>query len=435
MAAARKRELPAEVVGPRAVLLLCVLALLLVGLVMVYSAGSIADVKAGHSVVKSVQSQALYAVVGIGCALVLWKALPYRLWAGPLIWVVWGVAVAMLVLTALVGTELYGARRWLGITETIGIQPSEFAKIALLLMAVRILYLLRQGAFEPRAAIVQVVVLVIIPLVFLYRTQSDLGTTLICFVGIYAVMWVGGVPGRLMAIIGAVGVLFALVAVFGTGYRSGRLVYLDPWNDGKDGYGDGFNIIRSYYALAEGGLFGVGLGNSREKFGYLFASDSDFIFAIIGEELGLVGALAVIGLFVAFLVAGLRIAQQCPDELGRMIAGGCTIMLVAQAFLNIGCTIGVLPTTGKPLPFISSGGSSIIATMIMVGLILSVSQAQGEPSVYEQRRADLRIVRAERPARPSSGRPSERSGRRGPDRRAADAPLDLARPASRSPRR
>ena len=434
MAAVRKREPSPEVVAPRAVLLLCVLALLLIGLVMVYSAGSITDVKAGLSVTRSVQSQALYAILGAFGALLLWKLVPYRTWAGPLLWVIWGVAIVLLVLTALVGTREYGAQRWLGITLTIGIQPSEFAKIALLLMAVRILYLLRQGALEPRAAIVQAVLFVIVPLAFLYRTQSDLGTTLICFVGIYAVMWVGGVPGRLMAAIAGLGVLFALIAVFGTGYRSGRLVYLDPWNDGQGGYGDGFNIIRSYYALAEGGLLGVGLGNSREKFGYLFASDCDFIFAIIGEELGLVGALVVIGLFVAFLVAGLRIAQECPDDLGRMIAGGCTIMLVAQAFLNIGCTIGVLPTTGKPLPFISSGGSSIIATMIMVGLILSVSQAPGDQDVYEQRRADLRIVRAESPAAPPPAAPSRRSVRRGANRRAV-APLEPARGASRPYRR
>ncbi|MCI2241740.1 FtsW/RodA/SpoVE family cell cycle protein [Adlercreutzia faecimuris] len=410
MAVAGKRGPSPEVVGPRAVLLLCVLSLLLIGLVMVYSAGSIDDVKAGHSVVRSIQSQALYAGVGVVCAAVVWRFIPVSAWTGPLVWAVWGVAVVMLGLTAVIGTEIYGARRWLGITETIGIQPSEFAKIALLLMAVRILCLLREGSLEPRAAVVQAIVLVMMPLGFLYVTQSDLGTTLICFVGIYAVMWVGGVPGRLMGAIAVAGVALAAFAVFGTGYRSGRMVYLDPWNDGEGGYGDGFNIIRSYYALAEGGLLGVGLGNSREKFGYLFASDSDFIFAIIGEELGMVGALVVIGLFVAFLVAGLRIAQGAPDDLGRMVAGGCTIMLVAQAFLNIGCTIGVLPTTGKPLPFISSGGSSILATMIMVGLILSVSRAQDAPTVYEQRRADLRVVRAERPAPPE--RPSSRAPRR-----------------------
>ncbi|MCI8468690.1 MAG: cell division protein FtsW [Eggerthellaceae bacterium] len=401
--ASRRRELPLDVVGPRAVLLLCVLSLLLIGLVMVYSAGSITDVKAGNSVISSVRSQALYAVLGAACAVVLWKAVPYRVWAGPAIWVVWGAAAVTLVLTAVIGTKVYGAQRWLGITDTIGIQPAEFAKIAFLLMGARILYLLRQGSIEPRAAMTQAILLVIIPLLFLYKTQSDLGTTLICFVGIYAVMWVGGVPGKVMGALLVAGGLFAFIAIFGVGYRSSRLVYLNPWDDGQGGYGDGFNIIRSYYALAEGGLFGVGLGNSREKFGYLFASDSDFIFAIIGEELGLVGALVVIGLFVAFLVSGLRIAQGCPDEFGRMIAGGCTIMLVFQAFLNIGCTIGVLPTTGKPLPFISSGGSSIIATMIMVGLILSVSRAQEEPTVYEQRRADLRVVRAEGPGRAPRG--------------------------------
>ena len=123
-------------------------------------------------------------------------------------------------------------------------------------------------------------------------------------------------------------------------------------------------------------------------------AETDVIFAIIGEELGLVGAFAVILLFMLLLYAGMRIARSAPDNFGAMIAGSCTIMLVFQAFLNIGCVMGVLPTTGKPLPFISSGGSSLIATLIMVGLVLSVSRAAGAPSIYDRRREDLRIVRS-----------------------------------------
>ena len=179
----------------------------------------------------------------------------------------------------------------------------------------------------------------------------------------------------------------------GSGYRSNRFVYLDPWNDGEGGLGSGYNIIRSYFALAEGGLFGVGIGNSHEKYQYLFASDSDFIFAVLGEEMGLVGALAVIGLFLLFLFASLKISSGAPDSLGSMIAGGCAIMLVFQAFLNIGCAIGVFPTTGKPLPFISSGGTSVISSLLIVGLILSVQHASAPDRSFDKARDDLRVIR------------------------------------------
>ena len=262
-------------------------------------------------------------------------------------------------------------------------------KIALVLVAIRIFFDMRAGVVEARMTAIQVLLFIVAPLFLLYETQSDLGTTLICIVGILAVMWLGGVKPYILGTVLVIGAIFMAFAVFGTGYRSGRMVYLDPWNDGEGGYGTGYNIIRSYYAFAEGGLFGVGLGNSHEKYEYLFASDTDFIFAVIGEELGLVGALAVIALFLVVLVAGLRISGQCSDVMGSVMAGAFTVMLVFQAFLNIGCTIGVFPTTGKPLPFISSGGSSMIASLIMVGLILSVSKGD-DPAV---RRGNLRAVR------------------------------------------
>ena len=416
-------------------------ALVLVGLVMVYSASMVKALDAGKPATDFFTDQLLYVVFGAACALFLWKVVPYRFWVGPIVWAVWAVAVALIFAVWLAGTDHYGAQRWLYIGP-IGLQPSEFCKIAFILVAVRLVVDWRAGLVESRATMVRALIFIIAPIALMYRTQSDLGTTAICFVGILAVMWMGGVSRRVIFACLGVAVLGGLVAIFGTGYRSDRLVFMDPWNDGEGGYGTGYNIIRSYYALAEGGIFGVGLGNSHEKFQYLFASESDFIFAVIGEELGLVGALFVIGLFFCVLYAGLAIAERASDDIGAMIAGGATVMLVFQAFLNIACVIGVFPTTGKPLPFISSGGTSMIASFILVGLVLSVSAAPAAPSVYEQRRADLRLVRRE-PAPPApSGRArsggssrshsAAASGRSGSGRIDASARSRSARPSNRS---
>ena len=380
---------------PRMALILAVLALLLIGLVMVYSASSVNALSEGGSAMGGFISQVVYAVLGIAAAFVVWQIIPYHAWVGRFVWVVWGVSMGLLVLTAIMGSTGYGAQRWLELGP-VRFQPSEFVKIALVLVAVRVFFDIRGGTAEARMSVIRVLLFIVMPLFFLYQTQSDLGTTLICIVGILAVMWLGGVKPYILITVVVLGVAFMVFAVFGTGYRSGRMVYLDPWNDGQGGYGTGYNIIRSYYAFAEGGLFGVGLGNSHEKYQYLFASDSDFIFAVVGEELGLVGALTVIILFLVVLVAGLRISSMCSDAMGSVIAGAFTTMLVFQAFLNIGCTIGVFPTTGKPLPFISSGGSSMIASLAMVGFILSVSKGD-DPAT---RRGNLRAVRVGAGPRP-----------------------------------
>ncbi len=380
---------------PRMALILAVLALLLIGLVMVYSASSVNALSEGGSAMGGFISQVVYAVLGIAAAFVVWQIIPYHAWVGRFVWVVWGVSMGLLVLTAIMGSTGYGAQRWLELGP-VRFQPSEFVKIALVLVAVRVFFDIRGGTAEARMSVIRVLLFIVVPLFFLYQTQSALGTTLICIVGILAVMWLGGVKPYILITVVVLGVAFMVFAVFGTGYRSGRMVYLDPWNDGQGGYGTGYNIIRSYYAFAEGGLFGVGLGNSHEKYQYLFASDSDFIFAVVGEELGLVGALTVIVLFLVVLVAGLRISSMCPDAMGSVIAGAFTTMLVFQAFLNIGCTIGVFPTTGKPLPFISSGGSSMIASLAMVGFILSVSKGD-DPAT---RRGNLRAVRVGAGPRP-----------------------------------
>ena len=372
-------------------MLLVVLGLTLLGFVMIYSASSISAITEEGNQVSYLTDQLVFAVIGVVAAFVLWKVIPYHVWAGPAVWVVWGIAVVLLLLTALLGLTALGAQRWL-LLGPISLQPSEFVKIALILMAARLFSDLRAGAVDMQTFIVQVIVLVIAPTGFLFITQSDLGTTAIIAVGILAVMWLGEVPLRTMLITIAALVVFAAIAVFGSSYRGDRFLYLNPWNDGQGGQGAGYQIIHSYYAFAEGGIFGTGLGNSREKYLYLPESETDFIFAIIGEELGLIGVLLVIAAFLVLLWAGLRIARAATDDFGAMIAGALTIMLVFQAFLNIGCAIGVFPTTGKPLPFISSGGSSLIASFMMVGIIMAVSEDSGQ-DVFERRRENLRVVR------------------------------------------
>ena len=384
-----------DILGPRVVMLLCVLALTLIGFVMIYSASSITAITENTGSASYLIDQLVFAVAGVVVALVLWKLVPYRVWAGPVVYVIWGLSIVLLAATAVAGIAANGAQRWL-VLGPVSIQPSEFVKIALVLMAARLFSDLRRGVIDGRAFLAQIIVLVVIPVFFLFLTQSDLGTTAVIFVGVIAVMWLGEVPLKTIGLIMLLAVVFAIAATVFSSYRSDRFLYLDPWNDGEGGQGAGYQIAHSYYAFSEGGLFGVGLGNSHEKFLYLPESETDFIFAIIGEELGLVGAMVVIFLFLAVLWAGMRIARAAYDDFGSMIAGSLTIMLVFQAFLNIGCTIGVFPTTGKPLPFISSGGSSLVASFIMVGIVLAVSKDTGSASIHERRRDNLRVVRAKR---------------------------------------
>lgn len=190
-----------------------------------------------------------------------------------------------------------------------------------------------------------------------------------------------------------IGVVFiGVVGVVASGWRSDRMVFLDPYNDGAGGYGAGYQLIRSYYAFAQGGFFGVGLGNSYEKYQYLPEAETDFIFAIIGEELGMFGCLIVISLFAALIISGIIMVARSNSRFWASVSGSFVIMIGFQAFLNIICVVGLFATTGKPLPFISAGGSSLVATLVMVGFILKGSEVEAaQPDKYERRRANFRV--------------------------------------------
>ena len=340
---------------------------------MVYSASMVKALDAGKPATDFFTDQLLYVAFGAACALFLWKVVPYRFWVGPIVWAVWAVAVALIFAVWLAGTDHYGAQRWLYIGP-VGLQPSEFCKIAFILVAVRLVVDWRAGLVESRATMVRALIFIIAPIALMYRTQSDLGTTAICFVGILAVMWMGGVSRRVIFACLGVAVLGGLVAIFGTGYRSDRLVFMDPWNDGEGGYGTGYNIIRSYYALAEGGIFGVGLGNSHEKFQYLFASESDFIFAVIGEELGLVGCLVVIVLLAAIIFRVLLVAKNAQTPFHSYICVGMAAMLIFQTIINIGMCLFIMPVIGITLPFFSYGGSSVVTLFMAMGMVSGIKK-------------------------------------------------------------
>lgn len=375
--------------APRLMVGLSALGLVVLGLVMVYSSSSItAYVEAGDSVGEAIK-QCVFVVIGVVAAvvLVLFIKQDFMRGAGALIF--WGICMVLLVLTFLMGTVGLGAKRWLYLGP-IGIQISEFAKIAFILMAARIAEDYRSGDIDIAQALKQAAIYVIAPLGFLFVTQSDLGTTLICCVGLIVVMWLSGLSNRALLVILGVGVIFALLAIVLSSYRADRLgSFLDPWADEQ---GSGYQLVHSFKALAAGGLFGVGIGNSYEKLQYLPEAETDFIFAIIGEELGLFGAILVIAAFLVFLRGGFSIASQSNSPFGGLVAAGLTVMLVFQAFLNIACVVGLFPTTGKPLPFISSGGSSMISSLMIVGVILAISFDSHNEGEYRQRRDNLHVV-------------------------------------------
>ncbi len=379
---------PASVMKPRLMVVLSAAALLVLGLVMVYSASSITGyVEEGSSIGETIKQIgfALGGIVLCVATIVVCKDDALR---GKLGFWLWAGCVFLIVLTALMGTVGLGAKRWLFIGP-VGIQPSEFAKIAIAIMAARIVCEYNEGAFLRQEFFKKLAVYVIIPILFILFAQSDLGTSMICLVVFIAALWLGGASERTVGAIVACVVVLGVVMTLVQGYRSDRMSFLDPWADPD---GTGYQLIHSFKAFAAGGLFGLGIGNSYEKLLYLPEAETDFIFSIIGEELGLIGAVLVVVLFLVFLRGGLSIARQSSNDFGLILAGSLTTMLVFQAFLNILCVVGLFPTTGKPLPFISSGGSSLLSSLIIVGIILSVSFNSHSKKEIKERRGNLRVI-------------------------------------------
>ena len=362
--------------APDAVLLAVTALLTATGIVMVFSASSAVAYTQYHDPTYYLKRELLWAVVGAG-ALVLGLRLDYTKLRAVAPWLL-GLAIVLLaaVLVPSLGSVEGGARRWLSL-GVLTFEPSEFAKLALVLFLARLFSARPEGAASFAHAGFPAIFWVGVCFALVMR-QPDLGTASLYVLTAFVLLFAAGARLTHLAIEAAVAVPALLGFIYASPYRRERfLAFLHPW---KDPQGTGYHIIQSLYALGSGGLFGLGLGQSRQKFGYLPAQHTDFIFSIIGEELGFVGAAAVLVLFLVFAYRGVRIAMRADDRFGFYLAIGLTASITLQALINIGVVTSSWPVTGVPLPFVSYGGTSLVMTLFGVGLLASISRGKRAPA-------------------------------------------------------
>ncbi|MFL6090826.1 MAG: putative lipid II flippase FtsW [Aeromicrobium sp.] len=360
--------------------------LLGLGLIMVLSASSVwsQEQLASHDMFGVFKKQLAFALLGLlGAYVAARLPLPaLRRLVTPVLAIIVGLILATY--TPL-GMEINGNRNWLRLGPGLQVQPSEFAKLAVVLWIAN-LYA-RRPPGTPKQMILPMVP-VTAAVAGLVVFQDDLGTALVLFAVIVGMLWVAGLPGRFMGIVlaglGVVCIYFVATAP----HRVARLLsFLNPAADADT---TGYQAIHAFMGFARGGFWGVGLGGSRQKWGSLPEAHTDFILAIIGEELGLFGSLVVLLLFALFAVAGIRVAMRTNDAFVRYAASGIIIWILSQALINMGMVLGLLPVIGIPLPLISAGGSSLFATLVACGILLNC--ATTEPGA----RAALEASRARR---------------------------------------
>ena len=348
------------------------ITLLLVGfgLIMVLSSSSVTSYVDGQGFFGGFWRQATFALIGLPLMLIA-AAMPvdfWKRWAWVLLGL--GILLQLLVFTPL-GIEVYGNRNWIQIGG-FGAQPSEALKLALVVWIGAVLLKKEPLLGQMRHEIVPVVVpgaVVVLGLVLLGR---DLGTTIIMAALVFGAMYFGGLSWKTLAVTAVGGILAMVFFVVTSPNRMQRLFGHASGNEDYSGLG--WQPLHGLWALAGGGLFGVGLGGSKAKWSWLPAADNDYIFAIIGEELGLIGALLVIALFVALAILMMRVIARSRDRFGKAVVGGIMVWIVGQAFVNIGVVIGVLPVLGVPLPLISAGGTALIACLIAIGVVISIAR-------------------------------------------------------------
>jgi cell division protein FtsW len=357
--------------GPvaRYLLLGATVFLMLAGLVMIFSAASVSDFVHFGDSYHHLLRQAAWIVFG-SIIMVVLSQFDYRR-LKTLAMPAWWLAFALLAVVNLLGVVRGGARRWIPLGPLGTLQPSEYARVACVLLAAALVTEWWHGRIAEKQLLWRTTVCVgsIAALVIL---QPDLGTTLAIVLSVVIVLFLGGIRLRWMGMAGLLLAAVAGLAIVAEPFRVHRLMaFLDPFKYAQD---KGYQSVQALLAFGTGGVGGVGLGLSRQKFFYLPEAHTDFILAIIGEEIGLLGTLAIVCAFVAFAYAGFRIALGARDTFGRLLAAGLTASIGAQAVMNMAAVTGLLPVTGKPLPFVSFGGSSMLFTMACVGIVLSVSR-------------------------------------------------------------
>jgi cell division protein FtsW len=350
-------------------IVIAVLVLAVLGTVMVFSASAVrADREHAGDNYYYFKRQLVFLAVGVGLLLAS-AALPYGFWGkgiAPLL--VLTMFLLALVLTPL-GHTANNASRWFKIGP-VSLQIAEFAKLVVIIYLARYLSL-REQQVETQWRVLIPPVIVLTTFFVLVAMEPDLGTALFIAVLGCMMLFISGVRKRRLAAFSLMTAPVIIYLIMAREFRIQRIkAFLDPW---KEYDGPGFQLVQSFVAFGDGGLFGVGLGAGKSKLLFLPESHTDFILAVIGEELGFLGVLIVLCLFSVLIVKGIKVALSAPDNFGTMLAGGLTFMIGIQTLINCMVVLGLLPTKGLPLPFISYGGSSLITSMIAVGIILNVA--------------------------------------------------------------
>jgi cell division protein FtsW len=351
------------------VLFIATILLVCASVVMVYSASApMASYKYGEQYYFLIR-QGLWAALGVA-VLALTMRIDYRTYKNePLIWTGLALLGVMLV-GVLFSTPINGARRWLNVAG-LQFQPSELAKLACVVYTALILERRMHRINEVSYALAPIAI-VTAGLAGLILLERDYGTAMSLLLIVGVMIFAAGLSYRYVLGAIAIGIPAVLAVLVSASYRRARLLaFLDPW---QDPLGDGFQIIQSRIAVGTGGVFGRGLHESLQKLLYLPEPHTDFIYAVIGEELGLIGATAVLLCFCVIAWRGLEISAKAEDRFGSFLALGITAMIVAQALVNISVVLGLLPTKGIPLPLVSSGGSSLLVSLLGIGVLLNISQ-------------------------------------------------------------
>ena len=363
--------------------------LLVIGLVMVLSASSIESYRVFGSPYTLAQRQALFAVLGVVLMFIAARTSPH-FWRGIAV-VLLGIAFVLLVVVLFVGVEVAGQRNWIEVWGPFRFQPSEVAKFALVIYGARVLSRPHDGHLTWRQILVPIVPESLAMMV-LVLMEGDFGNAMLLGAIMAGLLFAAGAPFRLFPAMFVV----AGISVWGltvlAPYRMARiLAWLNP---GEDRLGFGWQLTQAQYALGTGGLLGVGLGASREKWGSLPEAHTDFIFPVIGEELGLIGTFAVLFVVGLLSLAIFRLAIASRDPFVRIAAAGVGAWIVVQAVVNIGASLGLLPITGLPLPLVSYGGSSLVPTLVAIGMLMSF--ARHEPGARTALRKKAAVVASAR---------------------------------------
>jgi len=399
-------------------LILVTLALVAFGIVMVYSATSASAAVGGANPNYYVERQVMYAVLGIVLMVIAqrWDYRRLRALAPSLVL----VSIVLLLAVLAIGPAVNGARRWISLGPAV-FQPSELAKLSLAVWAAA--YLTRHPAPRSLKELARPIGALAGIYCVLLVVEPDLGTAIALMLMLAAMLLVAGTPmGVLGPALGLAGAL-GTIAIWLEPYRRARFfAFLHPWHDAQ---GTGFQIVQAMIGMGSGGIFGVGLGQGVQKIFYLPEAHTDMMLANIGEELGLLGVTAVIGAYMLFAYAGLRVALGCRDPFGKRLAVGLTVLVCGQAVVNVAAVMGVAPLTGIPLPFLSYGGSSLVVLLASVGILLNIATRgnQAAASVRDRGRRDGRA----RPVRARGGGSADGTRRVRDARRVAGSRRGAAR--------